>query len=323
MNHDLIERYIYAVTRRMPRKQQEDVAQELRGLIDDMLTERCGGVTPGEKDVRVVLTELGSPQELYAKYDSNGEKCLIGQPYYGSYIFVLKIVLACDALGVTVSAGIRQLLEPQIWYGAAALWLAMLWQGLLSAFAVVTILFAVFYRKGVRINEPFNFDDLPPVPKKNQEISVWEPVARIVFCAIFTLVFLLAPEVLGFFCLDSGERIPVFDVDAIRSSWYVIAALAVCGITGEAVKLSERRYDGRVLWTTVVTNLISAALLCWWLWDDSLFLPAFAEKMQTLSVENANFIGTAMGNFHFFLLGIGLIALLIDTVETLIKTLGK
>lgn len=78
MKNDLTERYIYAVTRRLPRKQREDVSMELRGLIDDMLDERCGDVVPTEKDIRVVLTELGTPQELYARYDEEADKCLIG-----------------------------------------------------------------------------------------------------------------------------------------------------------------------------------------------------------------------------------------------------
>ena len=60
--NDLIERYIYAVTRRLPRSKQEDMAKELRGLVEDMLLERCGEAMPEEKDVRIVLTELGSPQ---------------------------------------------------------------------------------------------------------------------------------------------------------------------------------------------------------------------------------------------------------------------
>ena len=40
MKHDLIERYVYAATKRLPSKNREDVSMELRGLIDDMLTER-------------------------------------------------------------------------------------------------------------------------------------------------------------------------------------------------------------------------------------------------------------------------------------------
>ena len=62
MSEDLLERYLYAVTRRLPEKQREDVAQELRGLVDDMLFDRCGDITPTEKDLRVVLTEIGTPR---------------------------------------------------------------------------------------------------------------------------------------------------------------------------------------------------------------------------------------------------------------------
>ena len=79
MKNDLIERYIYAVTKQLPKKNREDVSMELRGLIDDMLSERCA-VEPTERDVRDVLTELGTPRELYAKYDEDADKCLIGQP---------------------------------------------------------------------------------------------------------------------------------------------------------------------------------------------------------------------------------------------------
>ena len=325
MNQDIIERYLYAATKRMPRKQREDVSQELRGLIDDMLAERCGGLTPTEKDVRVVLTELGTPQELSEKYDENETRCLIGQPYYGTYVFVMKIVMICTAVGLTLSSAILQIMEPQVWYAAVGQWLSMLWQGLLSAFAIVTVLFAFFYQKGIRIREPFSFDDLPPVPKKRQEISLWEPVVGIVFCAVFTLVFLLVPEILGLIRLDSGETVPVFNVDAIRSSWYVIALFAVCGITGEAVKLIERRYNRKVMWTTVVTNLISAVLAFWWLSgaEDRIFNPAFSEEMRALFAADADFIGTVMGNFRYFFLGILLFALTLDTVETVVKTLRE
>ena len=104
MNNDLIERYIYAVTKRLPGKTREDVARELRTLIEDMLKERCGEVTPSDKDIRVVLTELGTPNELYEQYAGDGKRCLIGPPYYTTYVFVMKIVLICVAFGMTLSA---------------------------------------------------------------------------------------------------------------------------------------------------------------------------------------------------------------------------
>ena len=141
MEHDLIERYIYAATKRLPRKNREDVAMELRGLIDDMLMERCGDETPTEKDIRVVLTEIGSPMEVYAKYDEDADKCLIGQPYYSTYKFVLKIVLASVIVGMTIVSVLQAVLEPTVWYELISEWIGNVSGILVSAFTFVTILF--------------------------------------------------------------------------------------------------------------------------------------------------------------------------------------
>lgn len=78
MNNDLIERYIYAVTKYLPRKNKDDIKEELTGLISDMLDERCGDLPPTEKDVRVVLAELGNPTDLAAKYSPDKDGSLIG-----------------------------------------------------------------------------------------------------------------------------------------------------------------------------------------------------------------------------------------------------
>ena len=128
---------------------------------------------------------------------------------------------------------------------------------------------------------------------------------------------------MGLIRLDSGETVPVFNVDAIRSSWYVIALFAVCGITGETVKLIERRYNRKVMWTTVATNLVSAVLAFWWLSGANIFHPAFSETMRALFVGDSEWIGTAMGNFHSVFLGIILFALTLDTVEAVVKTLRE
>ena len=321
MNNDLSERYIYAVTKRLPHKQRDDVAQELRGLIDDMLAERCGEVTPTEKDLRVVLTELGSPQELYGKYDENGQKCLIGQPYYTTYRFVMKIVLAAVACGITIANVMSQMLEPQEWWAMVGTWLAMLYNSVLSAFAIVTLLFAFFYHKGIRISEPFNFDDLPPVPKKSQEISKWESIAGIGFCALFVVLFVFMPEV---FCVVyKGTVISLFDTDVIRNTWFIVAAFAVCGICREAVKLMEARYNRKVLAVALVCNVISAVLAVWWLVGFELLNPVFLENMQSIFAGESNILFRMFGNFDLFFLGVLLFALVLDSIDVAVKTLRK
>ena len=321
MKNDLIERYIYAVTKRMNRNQRDDVAQELRGLIDDMLSERCGGITPTEKDIRVVLTELGTPQELYAKYDEDAEKCLIGQPYYSTYKFVLKIVLIAVVIGMTISTFILQILNPQDWLNMIIEGITRVYDSLLSAFAIVTLLFAFFYRKGIKITEPFNFDDLPPVPKKSQEISKWESIAGIGFCVIFVVLFMFTPEV--FSVITDGKTIALFDAEVIRQTWFLIAAFAVCGITRETVQLMERRYNKKVLITALVTNAISAVLSIWWLVGFDVMNQTFLANMHQIFAGEDAVVYQVFTHFDLFFLGVLLLALVIDSIDVTVKTLRK
>lgn len=321
MNNDLIERYIYAVTKRMNRKQRDDVAQELRGLIDDMLTERCDGLTPTEKDIRVVLTELGTPQELYAQYDEEAKKCLIGQPYYSTYIFVLKIVLVSVIIGMTVANLILQMIEPQTWGAATFGWLANLYNSLLASFSIVTLLFAFFYHKGIPITEPFNFDNLPPVPKRSQEISKWESIAGIGFCVLFAVLFIFTPEV---FCvIRDGVTVSLFDMEAVRDTWFIVMAFAACGISREVVQLMEGRYNKKVMITALATNAISAVLCIWWLVGFDLMNQTFLANMKELFAGEANIVYRMFGNFDLFFLGCMLLALTIDTIDVTVKSLRK
>lgn len=323
MKNDLIDRYIYAVTRRMNPKIREDVKKELYGLVDDMLTERCGGRTPEEKEIRVVLTEIGSPQEVYAKYDEDSQKCFIGQPYYSTYKFVLRIVLLCVALGMTIACGIQQAMEPQVWYGALADWLAKLWQSELSAFGFLTLLFAFFYRKGIRIDEPFNFDNLPPVPQKKQEISKWDPIIGIVISVLFLTVFLAVPQVFSVIYGEGKETVPISNAETIRGNWYILVLFAAAGIIREAVKLMEKQYNRRVAAVTVAADLSAAVLSIWWLSRPGLIDPVFQEKMAVLFAGDASFIATIFGRFQYFFLAVILFALVLDMVTTVVKSVEK
>ena len=323
MNHDLIERYIYAATKRLSRKQRDDVAQELRGLIDDMLNERCGEVTPTEKDIRVVLTELGTPQELSAQYDEDAKKCLIGQPYYSTYKFVLKIVLLAAAGGITIANLMLQMVEPQEWFAAITGWLVMVYNCLLAAFTIVTLLFAFFYHKGVQITEPFNFDNLPPVPKRTQEITKWECIAGIVFCVLFAVLFLVVPQILGIIIDVNGQKISLFEVSALQGTWYSILAFSAWGIIRESVQLVEGRYNKRVLTTSLISNVISAFLSIWWLTGFELIHPDFLANIPVLFEGENAIVINLFSNFQIFFLIVMLFALILDSIDVTVKTLRK
>ena len=116
-----------------------------------MLEERCGDVMPTEHDIRVVLTELGTPAELASKYKSETQDCLIGQPYYNLYVYVLKIVTACVIGGMLLAQIMAAVISHTIWYIAIFRIIGGIFGGVLTGFAFVTLLFAFFYKRGIKV----------------------------------------------------------------------------------------------------------------------------------------------------------------------------
>src|SRR5690242_9783889 len=111
MENELVKRYIYAVTRKLPEAQRADIAKELGGLIEDMLEDHTQGRPATEKDVEAVLLKLGSPDELANKY-RGGKGYLIGPEIYSTYIMVLKIVLGAVGIAMFVVFLIQTVMTP-------------------------------------------------------------------------------------------------------------------------------------------------------------------------------------------------------------------
>lgn len=322
MKNDLIARYIYAVTKRLPSKVRNDVSNELETLIDDMLLERCGDTTPTEKDIRVVLTELGTPKELYEKYTEEGKSCLIGYPYFNDYKFVLKIVLISVIIGMGLATIISMVVDPApVWYEGLFSWLGNTVDSLAIVFTVITLIFAVCYHKGININltNDFDFDNLPSVPSKSDRISKADSIVGIVFSMAFLIIFLFAPQVLGFIGIETTGFVPLFNVEAIRSSWIFIVLFTVCGLTRDIVKLMEGRFCKKVMITTVITDVITAVLTSVWLLGTNIMNPQL--KAYLTELFDKEVIINLFSNFQMFLLVVILFALVLETITTVVKTL--
>ena len=329
MKNDLIERYIYAVTKRLPQKVRKDISNELRTLIDDMLAERCGELVPEEKDIRVVLTELGTPEELYEKYNPDNKKCLIGSPYYSTYKYVLKIVMICTIFGVILANIISGILDfsksnsIENVVSSSANFIASLITNLIisvgAAFGFVTALFAFFYHKDIKIDTTSNLDSLPSVPEKNEKISKVDSIISIGLSVIFLIVFLTAPQI---FCVVMyNEFIPIFNFETIRQTWYIIVMFSVVGIIRDVVRLIEGRYSKKIMITTVAANIISGFLSVWWLMNDRIMNPKFADNISKIFNNESTFIINIFSNFQYFFLGLIIFALLLDILVTVFKYL--
>ena len=93
----LIDVYIQEVTRRLPEKNCEDIARELRSSIEDMLPDKYM-----EDDVKKVLAKMGNPSTLASAY-LNRPSYLIGPRYFEVYMTILKMVLPIMTIIVLIS----------------------------------------------------------------------------------------------------------------------------------------------------------------------------------------------------------------------------
>lgn len=322
-DNDLIERYLYAITRRLPADQRSDISTELRTLISDMLEERCGALPPTAKDVRVVLTELGTPGEMVRKYTDGEGKCLIGQPYYSQYLFVLKIVFICVTGGIIVAAVLSLAtgeLEDAVvqtfgWIGSLAVSLAI-------AFSFITVLFAIFSRRGIEVEVMGSLDDLPPVPRETKVTTRGDAVVGIVFSLVAAAVFLLAPDLLNALSFRSdGIPLDPFNIEVIRASAWVIVAWTLLCIAGASFQLVEGRFTPRLFVVTCIVDVLAAALVVFWLTNYQIIdSQAFIQLVNSGEDKLEGPPLWAFSNMQQAFCAVVLAALAIDIGNTAVKT---
>ncbi len=303
----LIERYILAVTERLPEDIRDDVARELRSNIEDMLPEAAD-----ENQVREVLEKMGNPRRLAEEYNPT-KRYLIGPGLYDSYISVLKLVVG---IAITVIAAVtildwtfnmpQDINIPKMF--------SVLFEGIISgglqAALWVTLAFAVTER--TQMNEgknPFSrkkwsVDDLPtkPVSKKSR-ISRVETCVSLFFTILFTTIVYFHPRLIAVY-LTTGEGpakvIPLFDTERLGYYISAILILALIQLGASVWKFIQGRWTIPLAVVNAFQNAALSILVIVMFNDRALFNREFfstvAEKAQTSlsNVTGAWFWGTAV-----------------------------
>jgi len=332
MENNLKNRYIYAVIRHLPLKMQADVEKELDSLVSEMVEERRGNKAPNEQDVKDVLNELGAPEELALKYYGSERNALISGTYFLIYKRVLRIVLPIvaavlailttvtflfggeAALGISVNIGnvgmsyIAELIGTTI-------------GGVIQAFAVITIVFAVLDYMKVNLKDiEQELFDLPEIPEAKMQISPYGPIWGIVLSVSLTALLLGFPQVISW--RSEFEWIPIFDTQIIRGLWFPILFWMVIEIIAEIVKLVEGHYTMRLATITVITSIIQVVCAIAVFGSSEILNPEFISFMEN---NNMGFEGFewAFNNIimlpNTMFLAVTLIVLFFETLDVVVK----
>jgi len=284
---------------------------------------------PEDKDIRIVLTELGPPEELASKYIGDENKALISGINFLYYKQILKIVLpivvVCVAVGTVISVIVNwdPAANPFAQFG---LGVGQVFVGIIGAFvipfAIITIIFAVFERYKVKFDEGDMISRLPSVPAGSEKIKREDAIASIIFSVAVSVVVLAFPEIIGLWTQDTGW-VPVFIPAVLRSLWMFIILWAILDIIKESVKLVEGRYTSRLLIVTIVCNvliMISTAIV---FLNVRILNPEFVPTINSFITDSPDgqaVMSAVFGNINYIVIGFTLLGLVVDTIVTAVNT---
>lgn len=226
---NVIDRYIYAVTRYLPENIRGDVSKELQIKIKEMLPE-----VPTTDDVREVLEQLGNPRELANEYQPQ-KRYLIGPSLYDQYLSVLKLVLSVVAVvlvSVTVLTwGFNPSSEESVIQLLGKI-ITVTFEGLMQSAVWVTVIFVGLERSNVVPfgQKKWSIKDLPNIPaENNRKISRVEVIISMMMTVVLLSIFYFQPQIIAIY-LDGGTRFPLFELERLSTYLPIIMLFGIVQI---------------------------------------------------------------------------------------------
>ncbi len=294
----LIDIYIQEVTRRLPERNREDIALELRSTIEDMLPDDYT-----EQDVKDALTKLGDPASLARDY-RGWPQYLIGPRYFEGYMTILKIglsfgtaialiaYLAQQVVGFTGDDSIIQLL-PAIILGAAG----SVVETAMHVFFWTTLSFAIVERiDPIKDGQPLSLcnwspDDLKDLPDRSKKrmISKVEVYLGIFWTACWAAVYFYASHLVGIY-ENRGNKLefitPIFNQEVLQLFWPAILVIITLEIALSLFKLFAAKWTMKLAAFNAILQIISSGVFIMVMNHSSLFDSGFIEYMNRISNHN-------------------------------------
>ena len=268
----LTDRYVFAALRSIPEAQRGDIERELRGSITDDVEARMEGGQPAAEAETEVLTELGDPARLAARYTGR-PLYLIGPDLFLDWWRLLKtLLLIVVPLAFVGSVVVRMAIDPGEPAGAFGAAIGTAVNALVHLGFWVTLAFGIIQYNGTRRKDlglgTWTPAMLPALPRKAQ-VSLGDTIASVVLIAFF--IGLLLWQRIGSLMYLDGEPVLVLQ-ESLWSFWlpYVIALLVIEAGFAVVLYLAGRWTYAFAAVNTVLALLFMVPVL-WLLDTDQVF----------------------------------------------------
>lgn len=326
-SRELIDRYVYDVVRRLAKKQQKEMQLEIQSRIHDMIEEKGYDVNNTE-EVKLVLMELGSPEKIAKEYQ-NEKRYLIGPDHYEQYMWIMKIVILATSFGLILSHLMIPMLEQPInWMEYVICSIANLINGLVTAFAFVTFIFAIIERKNITTKQrEWKLEDLPQIPEKQVKIKKGSIMAGIVFTILVLILFNFVPQFMGINYIEAGKinSYPLFNLEVLRTVLPLFNLAMISGIVRDILKVLYGKYTKKLAIWILILNVIAMFLSIWAFTTPNIMNNNIMEGIVHLTQENKiqdiSVIQDLFHHFSTFFLGILGFAYILDTGEAIYRSI--
>jgi len=329
---DWIELYLNAVAERLPEDTREDVKNELRANIEDMLPDN-----PTEEDIRNVLGRLGNPAKLANEYRQT-KRYLIGPDLYDNYISVLKLVIGIAVIVFAFIGMLEHIANPphsisdsvDFAVNADTGVVSAVFDGAIQAFIWVTVVFAMLERAGLGegklsfSKKAWSVDDLPDsvIPTKSR-INRAEAIVEIVFTVIFTAILIFQPELFGWYEKRSSSGIfilPVFNLARLQSYTPVIILLFAVNFILSVYKLIVLRWKLPLAIANTINNIAVSVFVLVMLSDRSSISQGFLSRIAEVVKKPAADVAKGFYGLLTVLIIIVIVFSAIDSVSGFVKS---
>lgn len=322
---ELIERYVAAVGRLLPRRIRADVEAELRSSLSDTLEDRSEILerAADEEMVAEILVQMGHPEQVAANYQPR--RYLVGPRLYPAFIRVLTILLAVlgavhlVGLAVALGGAGREALE------ITAEMMGEFVASFFGALGMTALIFGILDRvvrtEPERPAKSWNPRNLPEVDSQTS-VSVIQGALDIVFAAGFMVVFNFFPDKVGMgLMLDlEWHWIPVLTT-AFGSYLLALNVRWVLGIVHGGWLLRQGEWRTWNRWAALGLHVFSIAILYTMIAGQPVIaVPPYWEAEYLGALKGIGF-GSAEGliaSAQDYLLGLIILIIGIDMVKQVV-----
>ncbi|MFS0691142.1 hypothetical protein AB1K89_18110 [Sporosarcina sp. 179-K 8C2 HS] len=269
---NLIEAYVYEVTRRLPEKSRNDIALELQSTIEDMLPDDFS-----ENEVMDVLSKLGDPARLAASYRDTPMH-LIGPKVYDAYLWTMKMIIPWAILitvlvhvveTIVLFSGEESILSVVI--KSFGIIIANVIHVLIQTFFWVTIVFIFIERVGLAKSSgsitkhgtewsPEQLKHVQVISKK-KVIPRSEVIFGLVWTAIWVVLYFNADHLAGVYRSIDGDGLqmvmPALNQSVLMSYLPIVLLFAALEIGMALYKFKERQWTMRLVTINAVIKVFS------------------------------------------------------------------